>query len=59
MNRAERLDGQGRRRNSVGFALTILQRRLASSPEAIYRSLERRLNRLRERLSRRPADQPR
>jgi hypothetical protein len=27
----------------VGFALTVLQRRLASSPEAILRSVERRL----------------
>lgn len=45
MNRAARLDG--RRRNTVGFALTVLQRRLASSPEAIYRSLVRRAGRLR------------
>ncbi|MFF8957729.1 helicase-related protein [Streptomyces sp. NPDC014894] len=44
MNRAERLDG--RRGNQVGFALTVLQRRLASSPEAIARSLERRRTRL-------------
>jgi superfamily II DNA or RNA helicase len=44
MNRAERLDG--RRSNQVGFALTILQRRLASSPAAIHRSLERRRLRL-------------
>jgi superfamily II DNA or RNA helicase len=51
MNRAERLaDGQNRRRNAVGFALTILQRRVASSPEAILRSLERRQRRLEERL---------
>ena len=35
MNRAAKLDGK--RRNTVGFALTVLQRRLASSPEAIYR----------------------
>jgi SNF2 family DNA or RNA helicase len=43
MNRAERLraKGEGRRGSAVGFALTILQRRLASSPEAIYRSLDR------------------
>lgn len=47
MNRAENLDGQ--RRNSVGFALTVLQRRLASSPEAIYRSLVRRCERLERR----------
>ncbi|MEV7788242.1 helicase-related protein [Streptomyces sp. NPDC088106] len=44
MNRAERLDG--RRGNQVGFALTVLQRRLASSPAAIHRSLERRRQRL-------------
>jgi hypothetical protein len=44
MNRAEKLDGK--RRNTVGFALTVLQRRLASSPEAIYRSLVRRSRRL-------------
>ena len=34
-NRAEALHNDGRAR-TVGFALTILQRRLASSPEAIY-----------------------
>jgi superfamily II DNA or RNA helicase len=44
MNRADKLDGK--RRNTVGFALTVLQRRLASSPEAILRSLERRTDRL-------------
>lgn len=47
MNRAERLDGK--RRNTVGFALTVLQRRLASSPEAIYKSLVRRTERLERR----------
>ena len=31
---------------AVGFALTSLQRRLASSPEAIYRSLQRRFDKL-------------
>ena len=48
MNRADRLtqEGQGRRGNTVGFALTLLQRRLASSPEAIYQSLSRRRRRL-------------
>jgi superfamily II DNA or RNA helicase len=51
MNRADRLgEGQGRRRNTVGFALTVLQRRLASSPAAILRSLERRQERLMSRL---------
>ena len=48
MNRADRLDGQ--RGNRIGFALTILQRRLASSPEAIYCSIQRRRQRLEERL---------
>jgi len=48
MNRADRIKaaGEGRRSNTVGFALTILRRRLASSPEAIWRSLERRRKRL-------------
>ena len=49
MNRADR-SGDGKRQNSVGFALQILQRRLASSPAAIHRSLERRRKRLEERL---------
>ena len=47
MNRAERLEKA--RGNTVGFALTVLQRRLASSPEAILRSLERRRRRLEKR----------
>ena len=47
-DRAERLEGK--KRTTVGFALTILQRRLASSPEAIYRSLRRRRERLQDRL---------
>ncbi len=48
MGRAERIaqEGDKRRGNNVGFALTVLQRRLASSPEAILRSLERRQHRL-------------
>ena len=52
MNRADRLAaaGEGRRGSTVGFALTVLQRRLASSPEAILRSLERRQARLQKRL---------
>jgi hypothetical protein len=49
MNKADQVDGS--RRRAVGFALTTLQRRLASSPTAIYNSLERRLNRLRTELS--------
>src|SRR5881397_1048422 len=40
-NRAEALQND-KRAGTVGFALTILQRRLASSPEAIYQSLRRR-----------------
>jgi len=48
-NRADALANDGRK-GTVGFALTILQRRLASSPEAIYRSLERRRERLERRL---------
>jgi superfamily II DNA or RNA helicase len=48
MNRADQLDGQ--RKGTVGFALTSLQRRLASSPEAIYRSLQRRCNKLKRRV---------
>ena len=53
MNRAEQLkkEGEGRRSAVVGFALTILQRRLASSPRAILRSLERRRDRLSARLA--------
>lgn len=46
-NRAERLKNK-ERTTTVGFALTILQRRLASSPEAIYKSLERRTERLKK-----------
>ncbi len=49
MNRADR-NADGARRNNVGFALQILQRRLASSPAAIHRSLERRRKRLEDRL---------
>lgn len=49
MNRADRT-GDDKRRVNVGFALQILQRRLASSPAAIHRSLERRRKRLEERL---------
>jgi superfamily II DNA or RNA helicase len=45
MNKADRLL-DGKRKGTVGFALTILQRRLASSPEAIYQSLKRRQKKL-------------
>jgi superfamily II DNA or RNA helicase len=48
-NRVEALQNEGRK-GTVGFALTILQRRLASSPEAIYQSLKRRRERLEKRL---------
>ncbi|GHU66450.1 RNA helicase [Clostridia bacterium] len=48
-NRADNLNKE--RKNTVGFALTILQRRLASSPEAIYQSLKRRRERLERRLA--------
>lgn len=52
MGRAERISREGdpKRGNNVGFALTVLQRRLASSPEAILRSLQRRRERLEQRL---------
>ena len=43
--------GEGRRGAVVGFALTGLQRRLASSPEAIYQSISRRKKRLQERIA--------
>lgn len=48
MGKADKLDGK--RKGSVGFALTALQRRLASSPEAIFQSLKRRRERLERRL---------
>ena len=48
MNRADALDGK--RKGTVGFALTALQRRLASSPEAIYQSLKRRREKLKRRI---------
>lgn len=48
-NRADNLNKE--HKTTVGFALTILQRRLASSPEAIYQSLRRRRERLEHRLA--------
>jgi len=48
-NHAEALQNE-QRAGTVGFALTVLQRRLASSPEAIYQSLKRRRERLESRL---------
>ncbi len=48
-NRVEALQND-KRAGTVGFALTILQRRLASSPEAIAQSLSRRRLRLEKRV---------
>ncbi|PXW16943.1 helicase-related protein [Paraburkholderia caballeronis] len=47
-DKAEELEGK--RKGTIGFALTALQRRLASSPEAIYQSLKRRRNKLKRRV---------
>jgi len=47
--RADQLESHAKR--NVGFALTILQRRLASSPKAIYESLKRRRKRLEQQLN--------
>ena len=55
-NRADALES-GRRR-TIGFALTILQRRLASSPKAIYQSLQRRRQRLEEKLHDKQIENP-
>ena len=55
-NRATALSGN--RARNIGFALTILQRRLASSPEAIYQSLRRRRERLGKRLDELRSEQP-
>lgn len=46
MNLADRLEGK--RKLTLGFALTVLQRRLASSPYAIFQSLRRRADRLQQ-----------
>ena len=51
MRNLNALAGDDKRRNNVGFALQILQRRLASSPAAIYQSLRRRRERLELRLA--------
>jgi superfamily II DNA or RNA helicase len=48
-NRADALQNEGRK-GTVGFALTVLQRRLASSPEAILQSIRRRRARLETRV---------
>ena len=49
-NRIDELE-HGGRKSAIGFALTILQRRLASSPAAIYHSLRRRREKLETRLN--------
>jgi len=52
MNRVQRFaEEDAKKRNNVGFALQILQRRLASSPAAIYQSLKRRRERLENELA--------
>lgn len=52
MNRVLRFaEVDSKKRNNVGFALQILQRRLASSPAAIYQSLKRRRERLENELA--------
>ena len=52
MNRVQRFaEKDAKKRNNVGFALQILQRRLASSPAAIYHSLKRRRERLENELA--------
>jgi len=52
MNRVQRFtETDGKKRNNVGFALQILQRRLASSPAAIYQSIKRRRERLENELA--------
>jgi superfamily II DNA or RNA helicase len=58
-DRAEELETG--RKSRIGFALTVLQRRLASSPQAIHQSLKRRRERLEQRrreLPASPAEQP-
>ena len=45
-NRAENLAAQ--KRNNIGFALQVLQRRLASSPLAIYNTLKKRRQKLQD-----------
>jgi len=52
MNRVDRFaDIDNKKRVNIGFALQILQRRLASSPAAIYNSLKRRRERLENELT--------
>jgi len=49
MNRAQRIRDGGKR-FAIGLALTVLQRRVASSPEAIYQSIKNRRKRLKDRI---------
>ncbi len=52
MNRVKRFaEEDAKKGNNVGFALQILQRRLASSPAAIYQSLKRRREKLEKELA--------
>ena len=52
MNRADQnFKDDLRRHRNIGFALQILQRRLASTPEAIYKSLVRRKEKLQIKLT--------
>ena len=52
MNRAKKFEDTDKKKHgNVSFALQILQRRLASSPAAIHRSLSRRRSRLTDQLS--------
>ncbi len=53
MGRAQALEESGDRRRglAIGFALAALQRRLASSPEAIFKSLKRRREKLEAQLA--------
>lgn len=56
MDKADKLEDK-KRKGTVGFALTSLQRRLASSPEAIYQSLKNRKERLERRIEEMKAQQ--
>jgi len=51
MRNLNALSGDDKRRKNVGFALQTIQRRVASSPAAIYQSLRRRRERLESRLA--------
>ncbi len=52
MNRVKRFaEDNAKKKHNIGFALQILQRRLASSPAAIHQSLKRRRERLENELA--------